>query len=95
LLTALAYGASAGGKRKCPPHNDMAERLRMGRIFAKRKKFCTGQKKAEQKPFTTEALRHGVFTLFSSVTSRLCSSKNVQPIADYYKKKKIRVHCTF
>ncbi len=30
-------GASVDGKSKCPPHNDMAERLRMGRIFTKEK----------------------------------------------------------
>jgi len=46
---------------------------------------CNGQITVEQKPFTTEVLRHGVFALFFSVTSRLRGSKNVQPITDYYR----------
>ena len=63
----------------------LTRKAQIGQIFAKLNKKCNGQKKAEQEPFTTEALKHGIFTLFFSVTSRLRGSKNVQPIADYYK----------
>jgi len=50
--------------------------------------MCIGQIKAEQKPFTTEALRRGVLPLFFSVSSRLSGSKSVQPILDHYRKSK-------